>query len=284
MEDKKKNAKILLEALPYIQKYTGKTIVVKYGGNAMVNEQLKHNVMRDMVLLQTIGVKIVLVHGGGPEISAMLDKLGKKSEFVNGLRYTDAETAEIVAMVLAGKVNKSLVSLIHKTKGRAIGVCGIDDGMLIAEKIDEGRLGFVGRVTSVNIEPLNVALEAGLMPVVASVGVDEYGQVYNINADTAAAEIAAALHAEKLISLTDVRGVLKDKDDDNSLISRIKIDDIGKLEEAGIIKGGMIPKIEACIYAMEKGAKESVIIDGRIEHSILLELFSNSGIGTLFQR
>jgi acetylglutamate kinase len=284
MDERKRNAKIILEALPYIQKFSGKTIVVKYGGSAMTSEKLKHSVMRDLVLLQTVGIEIVLVHGGGPEISDMLTNLGKESRFVDGLRYTDADTADIVSMVLGGKINKSLVAQIHKTKGKALGLSGVDGGMLICKPKDEGRLGFVGEITRVNTKALDSALLTGYIPVIASVGVDDKGQLYNVNADTAAAKLAAALKAEKFISLTDVRGVLEDRDNENTLISKVKISDIDKLEKAGIIQGGMIPKIAACVDAMEGGAKHSVIIDGRIEHSILLELFSDSGIGTLFVR
>lgn len=284
MKNRTEKAKILLEALPYIQQFNGKTIVVKYGGNAMLDEKLKNSVMRDIVLLSIVGMKVVLVHGGGPEISSMLEKLGKESVFVDGLRYTDKETAEIVAMVLAGKVNKSLVSLIHSNKGKALGLCGADGGMIKAEKKNEVDLGYVGNITSIDPEPIQVALDEGFIPVVATIGVDQTGQVYNINADTAAADIAAALNAEKLITMTDVRGVLRDKDDDESLIGRIKISDIPDLVGGGIISGGMIPKIESCVAAMRGGLNEAVIIDGRIEHSILLELFSDSGIGTLFVR
>lgn len=282
MKDSTEKAKILVEALPYIQQFSGKTIVIKYGGNAMLNEKLKNSVMRDIVLLSIVGMRVVLVHGGGPEISSMLEKLGKESVFVDGLRYTDKETAEIVAMVLSGKVNKSLVSLIHSNKGKAIGLCGVDGGMIKARKKDEVDLGYVGNITHIDTEPVTVSLDEGYIPVVATIGVDESGQVYNINADTAAAEIAAALNAEKLITMTDVRGVLRDKDDEETLISKINPKNIPSLIEEGIISGGMIPKIESCVHAMDNGLKEAVIIDGRIEHSILLELFSDSGVGTLF--
>jgi acetylglutamate kinase len=282
MEERTKRAKILLEALPYIQKYDGKTIVIKYGGNAMTNEDLKTSVMKDVVLLSLVGVRVVLVHGGGPEISATLKQLGKESVFIDGLRYTDGESAEIVAMVLAGKVNKSLVSLIHKNKGKAIGLCGIDGGMLRAKKMEGVDLGFVGEIVSVDPQPIELALNEGFIPIVATVGVDDEGQVYNINADTAAAEIAAAVKAEKLISLTDVRGVLRDKEDEESLIPEIHLRELPDLIESGVLSGGMVPKIDCCREAIRKGLKEAVIIDGRIEHSILLELFSDTGIGTLF--
>ena len=284
MKDRTEKAKILLEALPYIQKFNGKTIVVKYGGNAMLNEELKNSVMRDIVLLSMVGMRVVLVHGGGPEISSMLEKLGKDSVFVDGLRYTDKETAEIVAMVLAGKVNKSLVSLIHSNKGKVLGLCGVDGGMIKASIKNEAELGYVGNIISIDPEPINMALDEGFIPVVATMGVDDDGQVYNINADTAAADIAAALNAQKLIIMTDVRGVLRDKDDENTLISKIRTTEIPELINEGIISGGMLPKIESSVSAMSKGLNEAVIIDGRIEHSILLELFSDGGIGTLFLR
>ena len=284
MKNRTENAKILLEALPYIQKFDGKIIVIKYGGNAMLNEEIKNSVMRDIVLLSIVGMKVVLVHGGGPEINSMLKKLGKETSFINGLRYTDKETAEIVAMVLSGKVNKNLVSLIHSNKGKAIGLSGVDGGMIKAHKKTELDLGYVGNIVNIDPGPINVSLDEGFIPVVASIGVDDEGQVYNINADTAAADIAASLNAEKLITMTDVRGVLKDKDNEDTLISKININDIPDLVSEGIISGGMIPKIESSINAMNHGLKEAVIIDGRIEHSILLELFSDSGIGTLFLR
>ncbi|MDR1028978.1 MAG: acetylglutamate kinase [Clostridiales Family XIII bacterium] len=282
MEERKRRAEILTEALPYIQKYEGQTIVVKYGGAAMTDEQT--SVMRDIVLLSLVGMRIVLVHGGGPEISRTLDRLGKETVFVDGLRYTDEETAEIVSMVLAGKVNKRLVSLIHKNKGRAIGLCGADGGMLQTKKLDSADLGYVGEIVAVDTSAIEIAIAEGFIPVIATVGVDDEGQLYNINADTAAAALAAALKAEKLISLTDVRGVLADKDEEDSLLTDLSIDDIPKLIDRGVISGGMIPKIESCAAAIEGGLREAVIIDGRIEHSILLELFSDTGIGTLFHR
>jgi acetylglutamate kinase len=280
--DAKKKAEILLEALPYIQKYEGSTIVVKYGGAAMTDETLKDSVMTDIVLLSLVGMRIVLVHGGGPEISSTLKKLGKETVFVDGLRYTDEETADVVAMVLAGKVNKSLVSLIHKAHGRAIGLCGVDGGMLRVVKMPGKDLGYVGKIVEVDTASISLALDNGFIPIVATVGIDDAGQVYNINADTAAAEIAAALRAEKLVALTDVRGVLKDKDDESTLIEKIQLRELPELIGSGIISGGMIPKIESCREGIRKGLKEAVIIDGRIEHSILLELFSDRGIGTLF--
>jgi acetylglutamate kinase len=258
--------------------------VVKYGGSAMIDEAFKRTVMRDMVLLSIVGIKAVLVHGGGPEISSMLERLGKESTFVDGLRYTDEGTAEVVAMVLAGKVNKSLVSLIHACGGKAVGICGVDGGMIKARRLrGEKDLGLVGEITEIDPSPVGMALEHGFIPVIATIGVDEAGQVYNINADTAAAAIAATLRAEKLISMTDVAGVLADMGDEGSLISEIRVGDVPGLVARGIISGGMIPKIDSCVKAIENGLREAVIIDGRVEHSILLELFSDSGAGTLFR-
>ncbi len=282
MQDTIIRAKVLIEALPYIQKFFNKTVVIKYGGNAMVNETLKKAVMKDIVLLSLVGIKVVLVHGGGPEISSMLDIMGKESKFIDGLRYTDEETAEVAAMVLAGKVNKSLVSLIQQHNGKAIGICGLDGGMLQVEKMEGAvDLGFVGDIKKVEVAPITMALDNGFIPVVATVGADKDGQTYNINADTAAVAIASALKAEKLVSMTDVRGILMDKDNEDSLISKIKVEDVPNLIETGIISGGMIPKIQSCVDGIRDGIKEAVIIDGRIEHSILIELFSDQGIGTL---
>lgn len=282
MQDTIIRAKVLIEALPYIQKFFNKTVVIKYGGNAMVNETLKKAVMKDIVLLSLVGIKVVLVHGGGPEISSMLDIMGKESKFIDGLRYTDEETAEVAAMVLAGKVNKSLVSLIQQHNGKAIGICGLDGGMLQVEKMEGAvDLGFVGDIKKVEVAPITMALDNGFIPVVATVGADKDGQTYNINADTAAVAIASALKAEKLVSMTDVRGILMDKDNEDSLISKIKVEEVPNLIETGIISGGMIPKIQSCVDGIRDGIKEAVIIDGRIEHSILIELFSDQGIGTL---
>lgn len=282
MKDTIGNAKVLTEALPYIQKYAGKTVVIKYGGNAMINETLKKSVMKDIILLAHVGIRVVLVHGGGPEISSMLKIMGKESRFIDGLRYTDSETAEIAAMVLAGKVNKGLVSLIQQNSGKAVGLSGVDGGMIRAEKLrGEVDLGFVGEITGVEISPITVALDNGFIPVIATVGSDRDGQIYNINADTAAAAIASALQAEKLILMTDVRGLLMEKDDEASLIARIRIDEVPRLIEDGVISGGMIPKIQSCIDGIKNGMKEAAIIDGRVEHSILTELFSDEGIGTL---
>ena len=274
-------ASVLVHALPYIQEYTGRIVVIKYGGNAMVNEKLKDSVMRDIILLSLVGVKVVLVHGGGPEITAMLDKVGKKSEFLNGLRVTDSETVDIVQMVLAGKVNKSLVNLIELKGGKAIGLSGIDGHMIKAKMKDE-KLGFVGSVEEVNVQPVIDVLEKGYIPVISTIGCDSEGNVYNINADTAAAKIAGALGAESLISMTDICGILKDKDDESTLISEIKIGDAPELIRSGVISGGMIPKAECCINAIKWGVRRVFIIDGRIPHSILIEMLTNEGIGTMF--
>lgn len=274
-------AEVLVEALPYIQKYYGKIVVVKYGGNAMINEELKNEVMRDIVLLGLIGVKVVLVHGGGPEISDMLKKTGKKSEFINGLRVTDKETVDIVQMVLAGKVNKSLVNLIENVGGKAIGLCGADGHMILAEQLDE-QLGYVGRITDVDTTPITDLLEKGYIPIISTIGCDKCGNVYNINADTAAARIAGKLQAECLISMTDIKGLLRNKDDENTLIPVVHAKDAPKLVEEGIISGGMIPKIECCIDAMSEGVKKVFILDGRVSHSIIMELLTNEGLGTMF--
>ena len=276
-------ARILVHALPYIQEYNGKIVVIKYGGNAMINEKLKDSVMRDIVLLSLIGVKVVLVHGGGPEITEMLGKIGKESQFVDGLRVTDKETAEVVQMVLAGKINKSLVNLIQLKGGKSIGLSGLDGHMIEAAKKDE-RLGFVGDITNVNVEPILDVLEKGYIPVVSTVGCDSEGNVYNINADTAAAKIAGELKAESLISLTDISGILYDKDDPTTLIPVITLSDAEKLVEEGVINGGMIPKVECCTNAIKWGVTKVFIIDGRVHHSILIETLTDEGIGTMFKR
>jgi acetylglutamate kinase len=273
-------AEILTQALPYIQKYHDKIVVIKYGGNAMVSEELKQQVMEDIVLLHLIGVKVVLVHGGGPEITETLNKIGKESEFVNGLRVTDKETADVVQMVLAGKINKTLVNLIQINGGKAIGISGLDGHMIEAEVKDE-RLGFVGRITKVDVSPVLDVLEKGYIPVVSTIGCDGEGNVYNINADTAASYIAGAMGAKRLISMTDIAGVLKDKDDPNSIIKCINIEDAQKLFETGVISGGMIPKVECCIDAIRKGVEKVIIMDGRIPHSILIELLTDEGAGTM---
>ena len=277
-------AQILNDALPYIQKYHNKIVVVKYGGNAMTSEELKNAVMSDMVLLSLVGIKTVLVHGGGPEISEMLKRVGIVSRFVGGLRYTDAETAEIVRMVLAGKINKALVSLLESHGGRALGLCGSDGGMLKVKKLEaEEDLGFVGEITGVNVAPITDALDKGYIPVIATVATDRDGQVYNINADTAAAQIAAALGAESLILMTDIRGLLRDKDDESTLIPEVQVSEVPSLIRQGIISGGMIPKIECCVEAVRRGVAKTFIIDGRIPHAILLAILSNEGVGTLFK-
>ncbi len=275
-------AEILTQALPYIKQYAGKTVVIKYGGNAMINEELKAAVMEDMVLLHTVGIKLVLVHGGGPEINAMLQKTGKESKFVGGLRYTDEETMDIVQMVLAGKVNKELVQQITEHGGRAIGLCGLDGGMLTATKHREPDLGFVGDISRVDVTLLRNSLENDTIPVVATVAGGENGERFNINADIAAAEIAAALGAEKLVLMTDVRGLLRDKDDPDSLISTVQVSDVPRLKKEGVLSGGMIPKIECCVEAVRRGVRRTHIIDGRIPHSILIEMLTHEGIGTMF--
>ena len=277
----KERAEVLVHALPYIQKYNGKILVIKYGGNAMIDESLKKAVMRDVVLLSLIGVKVVLVHGGGPEISETLTRLGKKSEFVNGLRVTDAETADVVQMVLAGKVNKSLVSLIESIGGKAIGLCGMDGHMIEARKLDE-RLGFVGEITHIEEQPILDVLDKGYIPVISTVGFDREGNVYNINADTAAARIAGKLHAESMISMTDIAGLLRDKNDPSTLISEVNVSEAPQLMREGVIAGGMIPKVECCIDAIRRGVKRVFIIDGRVPHSILIEVLTDEGIGTMF--
>lgn len=276
-------AKVLVDALPYIQKYYNKVVVVKYGGNAMIDDELKQAVMSDVVLLSLIGIKVVLVHGGGPEINAMLDRVGIESRFVNGLRYTDGDTADIVQMVLAGKVNKSLVSFLQNHGGKALGLCGTDGGMISVKKL-EGKddLGYVGDITGIQIDPIVNALDNGYIPVIATVAADEDGQVYNINADTAAARIASALGAENVILMTDIRGLLRDKNDEETLIPVVQVSEVPYLINQGIISGGMIPKIQCCVEAVRRGVNRAFIIDGRIPHSILIEMLSNEGIGTMF--
>ena len=276
-------ARILVHALPYIQKYTGKVIVVKYGGNAMIDDHLKNSVMRDMILLSLIGVKVVLVHGGGPEITEMLAKIGKATEFVNGLRVTDKETVEVAQMVLSGKINKSLVNLIQNMGGRALGLSGVD-GHMIEAKVKDERLGFVGEITNVDVQPIHDVIDKGYIPVVSTIGCDKDGNIYNINADTAAAKIAGELHAEALISMTDISGILRDKNDPSTLISQITVEEAPKLIEEGIINGGMIPKVECCVNAIHWGVHRVFIIDGRVSHSILIETLTDEGIGTMFLR
>ncbi len=274
-------ASVLVHALPYIQKYYDKIVVVKYGGNAMTDESLKRAVMGDIVLMSLIGIKVVLVHGGGPEITDMLARIGKETQFVDGLRVTDAETADVVQMVLSGKINKSLVNLLQSKGGKAMGLCGADGHMIEAKQMDE-RLGFVGEITKVNPQPILDLLEKGYIPVISSVGCDNNGNVYNINADTAAAKIAGMLNAESLISMTNISGILRDKDDPNSLISKLTLDQAQKLTEQGVIAGGMIPKVECCVNAIKWGVNKVFVIDGTIRHAILIETLTDEGIGTMF--
>ena len=273
-------AEVLTQALPYIQQYYKKVVVIKYGGNAMINEDLKQQVMEDIVLLSLIGVKVVLVHGGGPEITDTLNKIGKETAFVDGLRVTDKETAEVVQMVLAGKINKSLVNLLQINGGKAMGISGLDGHMSEAEIKDE-RLGYVGKITKVNVEPITDLLEHDYIPVVSTVGCDKEGNVYNINADTAAAYIAGAMNAECLISMTDIAGILKDRDDPDSLIPCIDIKKAKELFNDGTISGGMIPKVECCIDAIHMGVKKVTILDGRVPHALLIETLTNEGAGTM---
>ncbi len=277
---KKDRAEILSDALPYIQQYAGKTVVVKYGGNAMTNAALKQAVMSDIVLLSLVGIRIVLVHGGGPEINAMLERVGKESKFINGLRYTDKETMDIVQMVLCGKVNKDLVDLLHLHKGKAVGLCGLDGHLIEAEQKDEG-LGFVGEITSVNPQIIHDVLDKGYIPVISTVASGVNGEVYNINADTAAARIAAEVKAANLILMTDIVGLLEDKDDENTLIYSVGVSEVPYLKKQGIVSGGMIPKIDCCVEAVRRGVPKANIIDGRIPHSILIELLTNEGAGTM---
>ncbi len=281
MATKQEQAEILIQAMPYIKKYQDKILVIKYGGNAMLNEELKSSVMRDLVLMRLVGIKIILVHGGGPEINDMLKKIGKESKFVNGLRYTDEETVEIVRMVLAGKVNKSLVNQIERMGGRAIGICGIDGHMLEC-KMQSPDLGYVGKVTNVHTKIITDCVDAGYIPVVSTVGYDDDGNIYNINADTAASIIAGALEAESLILMTDIKGLLEDKNSEDTLIKKVYVSDIPSYIKQGIISGGMIPKVDCCKEAIRRGVKKVFITDGRVKHSILLELLSDEGMGTMF--
>ena len=273
-------AEVLTAALPYIKKYSGKIVVIKYGGNAMVNEQLKQQVMEDIALLWLIGVKVVLVHGGGPEISQTMEKMGKEATFVNGLRVTDEETVNIVQMVLAGKVNKDLVNLIQMKGGHAVGLSGIDGGTIEAVMKDK-KLGYVGKITKVRTQPILDLLEKNYIPVISTIASDRQGHTYNINGDTAAAHIAGALEAERLIMMTDIAGILRDKDDPSTLIPAITVSEAKQLFDEGVISGGMIPKVDCCIEAIEKGVKHVVIMDGRVPHSILMELLTDEGAGTM---
>jgi acetylglutamate kinase len=278
-------ANILSQALPYIQKYNNKIVVIKYGGNAMINEELKMNVITDVVLLSEIGVKVILVHGGGPEISNTLKKVGKESKFINGLRYTDEETIDVVQMVLAGKTNKDLVKLIMQKGGNAMGISGIDNMLIEAQKYDsEDDLGYVGSVKEIHPNIILDMLDKGYIPVIASVGMDKEGHTYNINADTAAAEIAAALGAENMILVSDIPGLLEDKDDESTLLPLVHVYEVNSLVNKGIISGGMIPKVDCCVTAVRGDVKKAVIIDGRVPHSLLIEMLSKDGIGTMFIR
>ena len=273
-------AEVLVQALPYIQKYRGKTVVVKYGGNAMTSESLKQQVMEDLVLLRLVGVKVVLVHGGGPEINELMDRLGKKPEFIDGLRVTDKETVDIVQMVLAGKINKSLVGLLGAKGGRAVGLSGIDD-RLITARCKDAKLGFVGEVTKINTVPVTDLMEKGYIPVISTVGCGEDGTVYNINGDTAAACIAGALGAERLILMTDIAGILRDPKDPSTLIPAMTVEEAATLFADGVISGGMIPKVECCVRAISEGVRKAIIMDGRVPHSILMELLTDEGAGTM---
>ncbi|MBQ3455086.1 MAG: acetylglutamate kinase [Synergistaceae bacterium] len=274
-------AEILVQALPYIRKYTGKIVVIKYGGNAMTSETLKQQVMEDIVLLRLVGVNVVLVHGGGPEINALMDRLGKKPEFVDGLRVTDQETIDIVQMVLAGKINKSLVGLLEMKGGRAVGLSGLDDRLIQAKFKDE-RLGLVGEITKINPECVYDLLAKNYIPVISTIASGENGETFNINGDTAAAYIAGALHAERLIMMTDIAGILRDPKDPSTLIPEITVSEAQSLKESGVITGGMIPKADCCIKAIKEGVKKVIIMDGRVPHSILIELLTDEGAGTMF--
>ena len=276
-------AEVLTAALPYIKRYSGKIVVIKYGGNAMINETLKQQVMEDIALLWLIGVKVVLVHGGGPEISQTMEKFGKEAKFVNGLRVTDKETVDIVQMVLAGKINKTLVNLIQMKGGHAMGLSGIDGGIIEATMKDEA-LGYVGKITKIRPQPIEALLEKNYIPVISTVASDHQGNTYNINGDTAAARIAGALHAERLIMMTDIAGILMDKDDPSTLIPNITVAEARKLYDSGVISGGMIPKVDCCIDAIEHGVENVVIMDGRIPHSILMELLTDEGAGTMVMK
>ncbi len=282
MVNLEQRANILSEALPYILKYKEQIIVIKYGGNRMVDEHLKALVMEDVVMLSSLGMKVVLVHGGGPEISTMLKKVGKESKFVNGLRVTDKETADIVTQVLAGKVNKNLVKDINRAGGKAVGISGLDSGLIEATPLDP-ELGYVGNIVDINPDVILDLLALGYIPVVSTIGADQEGNIYNINADTAAARIAGALNAMKFISMTDIKGVLKDKNDDSTLMKFINVSELKSLEKEGIIDGGMIPKVACCVEAIRRGVKYVVIIDGRIPHSILIEMLTDDGAGTEFR-
>ena len=282
MTSNAQRAEILVQALPYIPQYNGEIVVIKYGGNAMVNEELKHAVMRDIVLLSLVGVKVVLLHGGGPEITEMLGRVGKESRFVGGLRVTDRETADIVQMVLSGKINKGLVNLLQSIGGRAVGLCGMDGGMIQARPLRE-ELGYVGEIVRVDVRPILDVLERGYIPVVSTVGCDMEGNTYNINADTAAARIAGELGAACLVTMTDVAGILRDREDPDTLIRHIDLGDVPRLIETGVIAGGMIPKAQCCTEAIRRGVQKVFIIDGRVPHAVLIELLTDEGLGTMFE-
>ena len=273
-------AEVLTQALPYIRQYSGKIVVVKYGGNAMINEELKQQVMEDIVLLWLVGVKVVLVHGGGPEINRLMERLGKEPVFVDGLRVTDQETMDIVQMVLSGKINKTLVNLLEMQGGRAMGISGIDGGLIKALPKNP-RLGYVGRITGVDIRPVMDMLEKGYIPVISTLGCDEQGKAYNINGDTAAAFIAGALGAERLIMMTDIAGILRDQHDPSTLIPKLTVDEARELYASGVISGGMIPKVDCCIEALNRGVESVIIMDGRVPHSILMEILTDEGAGTM---
>lgn len=274
-------AEILSKTLPYIRKYDGKIVVIKYGGNAMINDELKHAVMSDIVLLSSVGMKVVVVHGGGPEINETLTKMGKKSKFIDGLRVTDQETMDVVQMVLTGKINKNLVNKIELSGGKAIGLSGIDGHMIQAKQLDK-KLGYVGSVTKINTTPIINALNDGVIPVISTVGCDKEGQIYNINADTAASRIAGALKAESFLLMTDTRGLLRNKDDVDTLIPMVYVSDIKELVVENVISGGMIPKVQCCVDAIRRGVNRVFIIDGRVPHSIIIEILTDEGIGTMF--
>ena len=280
--DNSTRAQVLVQALPYLERYYGKTIVVKYGGNAMVSEELKEQVMEDIVLLSMVGIKVVLVHGGGPEMSDLMKRLGKVPEFVDGLRVKDSETIEIAEMILAGKINKSLVNLLQMKGGKAAGLSGIDGRMIEAEFKDE-RLGYVGNVTKVNAEPIFALLDNGYIPVISTIGCDANGNIFNINGDTAAGKIAPAVHAERLIMMTDIEGIMKDREDTGSLIPELNVEEAEQMIADGTVSGGMIPKVRCCIDALKAGVKASVIIDGRVPHATLMEILTNEGAGTMIK-
>lgn len=281
--DNKTRAEVLVQALPHLKKYYGKTVVVKYGGNAMISEALKEQVMEDVVLLSMVGIKTVLVHGGGPEMSDLMKRLGKVPQFIDGLRVTDEETIGIAEMVLAGKINKSLVNLLHMKGGNPVGLSGVDGQMIKAQKKDE-RLGFVGKITEVKPDVITTLLSGGYIPVISTLGCDDAGNIYNINGDTAAGKIAAAIGAERLIMMTDIQGILTDRNDPDTLLSELPVSEAEKMIEEGTISGGMIPKVRCCIDALNEGVKGTVIIDGRVPHATLMEILTDEGAGTMFTR